>query len=240
MRYPAWMGTVAGIRVIAISPKSTLRKRLREVLRRDRDLRLVGLASDDDDGAALVRSLQPHVALWDPGHEGLLCGNAPLPAAIRSVIALTRVLLCGHSIDPSHAVAVASLGFWGSIAADERDDLLINAIHSVSRGELWIGRKTLSQAFLELVHSHHPQRHDSAPLSVREDEVAICVSHGLTNKEIAKRLGISDKTVKTHIHRILNKRQLRNRVLLALSEAEADNSNARPESAHWDSTHSAA
>ena len=58
-------------------------------------------------------------------------------------------------------------------------------------------------------------------MSARESEIVECVSRGLTNKEIAKRLGISDTTVKTHVHRILHKLHLRNRVLLAMGGSGA-------------------
>jgi DNA-binding NarL/FixJ family response regulator len=212
------MGATGDISVIAVSPKSAVRQRLRDVLRQAWDLRLVGLASDDDSGAELVKSLHPDVALWDPCVKVALHDGDALPAPLAYATERTRVLLCGSANDARHAVAAATLGFWGFIAADQNGGQLISAVRSVVRGELWIGRKTLSEAFLELMRVNSAQRHDSSSLSARENQIATYVSRGLTNKEIAKRLEISDTTVKTHVHRILQKLHLRNRVLLAMAE----------------------
>lgn len=207
-----------GIRVIAVSSKSSVRRRLREALRRDPDLRLLGLASDNEAGAEMVTSLRPDVALWDLGYGTSVCGHDPLSTELLSAIGCTRVLLCGRALDQRQAVALLALGLWGAIPADSDDDRLISAIRSVSRGELWIERKVLSEAFQAMLRANTVQRHGDPHLSARENEIAASVSNGLTNKEIAKSLGISDKTVKTHVHRILHKLHLRNRVLLAMTE----------------------
>jgi DNA-binding NarL/FixJ family response regulator len=94
-------------------------------------------------------------------------------------------------------------------------DRLLNALRAVSAGELWAG-PGLSKYFVELVRPDDDKDVPSSRLTKRELEVIGLMVEGLSNREVAGRLGLSEQTVKNHVARIMDKVNVRNRVELVL------------------------
>lgn len=108
-------------------------------------------------------------------------------------------------------------GFAGFLPGYADLSMLNKAIDSVNRGELWIDRKTLRDSFL------HRGR-DEVSLTRREQEILRCLGSGLSNKEIANKLSITEQTVKSHCNHLYKKFGVKNRLQLALytSQNEVD------------------
>jgi DNA-binding NarL/FixJ family response regulator len=104
---------------------------------------------------------------------------------------------------------MVSRGFAGFLPGYADLSLLNKAIDSVIRGELWIDRKTLRDSFL------HRGR-DEISLTRREQEILRCLGSGLSNKEIADKLRITEQTVKSHCNHLYKKFGVKNRLQLAL------------------------
>lgn len=96
----------------------------------------------------------------------------------------------------------------------------VHAVLAVHRGEMWMARRALASVLDDLLTRLERNEHASAEwqgvLSGRESQVANAVRQGLTNKEIARLLHISDATVKTHIENIFHKLNVTRRVQLAM------------------------
>jgi len=103
----------------------------------------------------------------------------------------------------------------GCLPKGSDPDRLLNALEAITAGEVWAG-PGLSKYFVELVRPETGNDVPSSRLTKRELEVIGLILEGLSNKEIAGRLGLSEQTVKNHVARIMDKVDVRNRVELAL------------------------
>jgi len=93
---------------------------------------------------------------------------------------------------------------------------LVQAVNSVRSGQVWMPPYIISKFITSIPESEESETDETASLSERESEVAKCVAKGLSNKEIAEKMGISVRTVKAHLTSIFSKTGLRDRVALAL------------------------
>jgi DNA-binding NarL/FixJ family response regulator len=209
-----------GLSVLVVSARPAIARRLRAALACDDELGLAGCASQPDQGARLALRLRPAVTLWDASELDAR-ETASASASLATARASSRVLLCESHPNGDRMLRAVALGLWGCVALSAGDDVLRRAVHAVHRGELWLPRRALSEALIELSHLHGVDREAMPhPLSEREREIALWMSHGMMNKEIAKRLGISDKTVKTHVQHIFKKTDLHRRSQLAIRFSE--------------------
>jgi DNA-binding NarL/FixJ family response regulator len=130
----------------------------------------------------------------------------------------THILLLSGALDDASIAQALQYGAKGYVAKTATPGDLIKAIRTTYAGELWVRRVLLTQV---LEHLRHQVQAQQGPLVVRretltarEHEIVRGVQQGLTNKEIATQLGISEKTVKTHLSAIFRKLQVRRRVQL--------------------------
>ena len=122
-------------------------------------------------------------------------------------------------VDNELVVAALRAGVRGFILHGCSRDDFAHAIQRIAAGEIWASRKQLSDAFTQALSPHgyaapHSEQEDLTP---REQEIVERLCSGLSNKEIARELHISDKTVKTHLQRIYKKSRVHSRLQLALS-----------------------
>lgn len=133
-----------------------------------------------------------------------------------------QLVACSTLPRDDEGLAALRLGFRGYCNAWVSVDLLPRLVQTVAQGELWIGRSLLSRLLLAVaVQPHNPtpatlDAHWRIPLTEREQEVAGLVADGASNKEVARRLGVAERTIKDHLSHIFNKLQLHDRVQLAL------------------------
>ena len=183
------------------------------------DIALVGQATDGAEAISLTRELAPDVLLLDlilPGVDGL-----GVLAQLRADDSRTRVLVltsAGGSDRPALALQAGAAGF---LYKDVDPDALVRAIRSVHDGHT-----VLAPGAAGLVTAR-PGRdvRGVGALTSREREVFALLADGQSNRAIARSLGVSEKTVKTHVSAVLAKLGVADRTqaaLLALRESGAD------------------
>ncbi len=120
----------------------------------------------------------------------------------------TKVLMVGEPTKEKVLQYITYQGFFGFIRADISSELMDKAINKVKEGEIWVDRETISTVFEEFSRHIRKMNYNDAlfnTLSVREKELLNLISRGYSNKDIAKALFISEKTVKTHLYNIYKK-----------------------------------
>lgn len=129
----------------------------------------------------------------------------------------TRILVFHDVIN--HVSVASAIGHHaqGCIRRCPTADELEKAVRLILAGEMWFPRKMLAEALslaLGMTSSPPAQDDQAEHLTLREREIVRCVSAGMTNKEIARDLGISPTTVKTHLHNVFGKRKVGRRLQL--------------------------
>jgi DNA-binding NarL/FixJ family response regulator len=157
-----------------------------------------------------------------PADVVLLHIPSPLsPAAWRDIAMLslhTKVLAVLRCWNRDLVRRAARLGIVGFVTEDVQRDAIVKALHEVASGRGWSESRTLSVS-----------SDSTAPTpSAREQEVLALVRRGLSNRAIADQLCICERTVKSHVNRLLQKFQVKNRVQLALCSDEFQNADMRP------------
>jgi len=156
------------------------------------DLELAGTAADGEEAVARAAELEPDVVLMDlqmPEMDGV--------RATREIVAAGRsqVLVLTSFSDTDRIVDVLDAGAVGYLLKDTDPDDLLDAVRSVARGDSPLHPRVARQ----LLTSRNRGRTSGGDLTAREREVLELVRQGLANKQIARRLGISERTVKAHL-----------------------------------------
>jgi NarL family two-component system response regulator LiaR len=215
------------IRVLLVDDHAIVRDGIRSLLTTEPDIQVVGEADNGRDGVSMVERLQPDVILMDlvmPEVDGIEATRR-----IRVSQPGARILVL-TSFDAEEKVFPAiKAGAMGYLLKDSDSEDLVRAIHQVHQGESSldprIARKVLQEMWAEPQPEPVPMRdHPVEPLTEREVDVLKLVAQGLSNEEIAQRLVIAERTVRTHVSNILGKLHLANRTqatLYALREGLA-------------------
>src|SRR6516164_1315779 len=195
--------------IVLVDDHAIVRQGLRSILERERDLRIVGEASTADEAMAVVERTRPAVVLLDlklstgADSQGLeLCSRLTTRYPGLGVLVLTTFL-------DDNLVAQAHRGARGYVIKDVDTTELVRAIRAVVRKESAFD----SRSAAAMVRSLRVQP-DQPAFTERELNVLELLAHGLSNKEIGKRLYISETTVKFHVRNLMRK-------LNAASRAEA-------------------
>jgi DNA-binding NarL/FixJ family response regulator len=180
------------IRVVIVDDHAVLRAGLDQLLGGEPDLEVVGKASSGEEAIDLVRELRPDVVLMDlqmPGVDGV--------SATRTIVGeqLADVLVLTSYSDAERIVGALDAGAMGYLLKDAEPDEVLRGIRAVARGESPINPR----AARELLGARRTTGVSAADLTPRESEVLVLVRQGLANKQIARRLGISERTVKAHL-----------------------------------------
>lgn len=204
----------AGALSIVIAARPAL---YREILARqlavESDVRVAGQARDEQGILSLLSKETPRVLLLD--YEGLGPHIEVLIPKLRRVSPATRILVTSARSDDETVEQLLRAGASGLVGKQLGFDVLVRAIRAVAEGELWANRRVTARTVERMVET---QRRDpcAESLTSRESEIAAAVGRGLRNKEIARRLKISEKTVKSHLNNIFRKLQVDNRFAVGL------------------------
>jgi DNA-binding NarL/FixJ family response regulator len=180
------------IRVVIVDDHAVLRAGLAQLLSGEPDLEVVATAADGGSAVASARELRPDVVLMDlqmPEVDGV--------AATRQIVAegLADVLVLTSFSDAERIVGALDAGALGYLLKDADPEEVLHGIRAVARGESPINPR----AARELLGARRTSTTAAAELTPREREVLGLVRRGLANKQIARRLGISERTVKAHL-----------------------------------------
>jgi len=180
------------IRVLLIDDHALVRAGLARLIASDPELEVVGQAGDGSTGATLARELQPDVALVDlamPGLDGIETTRRVLRASEH-----TQVVVLTAFSDRVQVLGALDAGARGYLLKDAEPDELLRGIRAAARGESPLDPRA--------AHAVLTRQTVGATLTEREREVLKLVAEGLPNKQIARALGITEKTVKAHMTKI--------------------------------------
>jgi DNA-binding NarL/FixJ family response regulator len=185
---------------------------------------VVGRASDSDHMWKVLARENPQVLLLD--YEGLGPNAEGVVHRLRRAAPSTRILALSSRSSDETAVRALGAGASGVVGKRLKFSLLVNAIRAVAHGELWAENRITSRVLETLIRASVGG--SKSDLTEREREVAEACSRGMRNKEIAKLLHITEKTVKGHLKNIFRKLQVDNRFLLGLYVREQTELKSRP------------
>lgn len=201
------------IRVLIADDHAVVREGLRSVISTDPGMRLVGEAIDGVEAVKKARSLQPDVIVVDlvmPGQDGI--------EAIRQMKGENpdaRILVLTGFCEDETVFAAIRAGAVGYLLKDSSAQTLLQAIGDASRGESSL-QPAVARKLIRKLNRASDLPSAEEPLTEREVDVVSLVARGLSNREIADTLVISERTVRTHVTNILGKLHLTNRTQAAL------------------------
>ena len=202
--------------VVVYSDNCIIRKGLISSLSSKKDIQVVGEASTRIELLECMDAVKPDVVLMyfnnssrDRCAEVIELANRKSPE--------TKVLLLVEDYDDKRDLEALKLGVKGVIAEADVDEYVAKAIRSIQRGELWVRRRVLAKLVKQLllfntvVEGGRSKKSPLPSFTKKELEVIMLVGKGFSNKEIGKRLYISEKTVKNHLSKIFKKLRIKKR-----------------------------
>jgi DNA-binding NarL/FixJ family response regulator len=200
------------IRIVLVDDHPIFLQGVERLFRLEPDLEVVARSIDGEEALRAVREHRPDVLLLDlrrPGMDGL--------AVLRELEregTPTRVVVLTAALDEDDVLAAIELGVRGVVLKEMAPRLLVQAVRKVHAGERWLETRSAALALEKLVRKQAGARAAAEMLTQRETEIVRMVASGLTNKEIASRLKITEGTVKVHVHSVYQKLRVGNRVAL--------------------------
>jgi two-component system nitrate/nitrite response regulator NarL len=180
---------------------------------------VVGEGASGPEAIDLCARLRPDVALLDISMAG---GGIEAAQEIATVHDAVRVIMLTASEQDDDILAALAAGARGYVVKGVGEAELLSAIAAIARGETYVS-PTLAARLLVAMNAPKPQQAATSPfdsLTAREEQILKQVSAGLSNKEVGRKLGLQEKTVKHYMTAILQKLQARNRVEAALKARE--------------------
>lgn len=188
---------------------------LEQLLAGKPDLRVAARCADGVETLAAVRRSRPDILVLDahlPRKDALA-----VLRELRRAGSPTRVVLLADALAEEDVVEAFRLGVNGMLLKEMALPMMVRCIRKVLAGETWIEKRAFSRALIALLRREAGERHAAGLLTPRELEMAHLAAQGLRVDDMARRLGVSPGTAKTHLHRVYRKLKVNNRVALALT-----------------------
>jgi DNA-binding NarL/FixJ family response regulator len=200
------------IKVVLVDDQELMRVGFRMVLGAQPDMEIVGEAGDGEAAVRLAAELRPDVVLMDvrmPVLDGVEATKLITEAGTAKVLVMTTFDL------DEYALSALRNGASGFMLKDTPPDHLVAALRSVASGDAVVSPSVTRRLLDRFLGAAGGQLRDASVLDAlteREREVLVLMAQGLSNTEIARKLFLSEATVKTHVGRVLAKLELRDRV----------------------------
>jgi len=207
---------VSKIKVLIADDHSMVRQGLKQILELEKDIEIIGQASNGEEAVKRARELKPDIILMDI--------NMPGTNGIDAIIELKKeskdykiIVLTLHQ-EREYLFKTLQIGAEGYVLKDAEISCLIEAIRSVYNGQAYIQPNMTGELIREFnrITIHEKKKNAGDKLTSREIEVLKLIAEGLLNKEIAARLYISEKTVKNHVSNIFKKLNVYDRTQAAI------------------------
>lgn len=202
------------IKLLVVDDHPLMREAIRTTVAEEADLLVIGEAADGLEGLKLARDLQPDVIIMDllmPGMDGL-----EAIARIRAVDPQVKILVVTSLNNEERVLAAIQAGALGYFPKTSSRATLLNAIRQVANGLPYLP----PDIALKLMHGLRQQIQSTAPdtlvepLTARQQEIVILLAEGRTDAEVGQVLHLTEATVRSHVHHILQRLQLETRAQL--------------------------
>jgi DNA-binding NarL/FixJ family response regulator len=210
------------IRVVLVDDQPLLRTGFRLILENEPDITVVGEAGDGAAGVRLARHERPDVVLMDirmPILDGVAAARE-----LSTVDGVRVLMLTTFNLD-EYVVEALRAGASGFLLKDVRASDLVAAVRVVAAGEALVAPSVTRRLLERFLRHLPPTDRDTTTaldgLTEREVQVLELVARGQSNAEIAAALVVTETTVKTHVHHLLTKLGLRDRVQLVVLAYDA-------------------
>ncbi|MET7402499.1 response regulator transcription factor [Dactylosporangium sp. NPDC005572] len=207
------------IRVLVADDQPAVRAGLVLILDAAPGVEVVGEAADGAEAVDRALALRPDVVVMDlrmPRLDGIAATRQLVEAGLTSVLVLTTFDL------DEYVFGALRAGAAGFLLKDASAADLVTAVRTVARGDGIVAPAVTRRILATFAAPADPEPLPVETLTDREREVLACLGDGLSNAEIATRLGIAEATTKTHVSRILTKLNLRSRVQAAIAARSLD------------------
>ncbi len=205
------------ISVLISDDHSLMRQGLEQLLEMEDDIIVVGQAENGLKAIERCRELEPDVMLLDINMP-IMNGIEALQA-IKNSESKTKVIILTIHNGHEYLLETINIGAEGYMLKDADADSLVNAIRTVNNGSSYIHptlAEHLVKHYSERNHPTNSQKDENGILTKREYEVISLIADGMSNKEIADNLFISEKTVKNHVSNIFKKIDVNDRTQAAI------------------------
>ncbi|WP_279203904.1 nitrate/nitrite response regulator protein NarP [Obesumbacterium proteus] len=202
--------------VMIVDDHPLMRRGIRQLLELDPAFNVVAEASSGSEAIALASRAQPDVILLDLNMKGL--SGLDTLKALRNEGVDARIIILTVSDSRSDVYALVDAGADGYLLKDSEPETLLSQIHQAASG-----KNVFSDIISEYLASRTELADPFADLTERELDVLQEVARGLSNKQIASQLHISEETVKVHIRNLLRKLNVRSRVAATVLYLEHKN-----------------
>jgi DNA-binding NarL/FixJ family response regulator len=203
------MNTTDAVRVVVVDDHRVVRAGLETLLSSAEDIDVVGSAADGREAVAMILDRSPDVVLMDlsmPGMDGIEATRQLTAAGCAA-----RIVVLTSFNEQSKVVAAVEAGAVGYILKDAEPERLLDAIRAAASGGAPLDPRAATA--LLAPRSQAPVATDLTP---RELDVLRLVAEGLASKQIARRLDISEKTVKAHLTHVYQRLGVSDRTQAAL------------------------
>jgi two-component system, NarL family, response regulator DegU len=204
------------ITVLIADDHAMMRQGLKQILELENDITVIAQASNGSEAVKLVREKKPDIVLMDinmPGTNGLQAIKE-----LKFEKNSSKVIVLTIHEDREYLFKTIQMGAEGYVLKDAEPAVLIEAIRKVYSGQSYIQSNMTKELVKEFnrVTLHEKDKNDQNNLTAREIEVLELIAEGMINKEIAKHLYISEKTVKNHVSNIFKKLNVSDRTQAAI------------------------
>lgn len=206
--------------VLLICPHPLLREGLGSLISQDEDLHLVGLAADLNAALEILGRKNVDVAVIAYASEDQPCTS--IVEHLKLDNPALPIMVISPDLNSEDVQAVLEAGVMGYLSIDVSQDELVRGIYAISRGEIFLESPVLVNLLSHRISSFSEKiilrQEDFSP---REQEVLVCLTRGMSDRDIAQALFISVRTVQTHLAHIYEKMGVHSRTEAALMAVHA-------------------
>lgn len=204
------------IRVLLAEDHAMVREGTRRILEGEQDMEVIGEVADGQEAIRLTEALHPDVVLMDIAMPGI--NGVKATQEIKAIAPSTAVLILSAYDDDAYLFAVLEAGAAGYLLKNCKANELVEAVRAIMRGESVLHPVVASKVLKRLFNGQgSAQDHVEPLLTKREIEVLKVAARGLSNKDIAKTLRLSSRTVQAHLGNIFNKLNVSSRTEAVIS-----------------------
>ncbi|MBF7982015.1 MULTISPECIES: two-component system response regulator NarL [Rahnella] len=208
------MNDITPSTILLIDDHPMLRNGVKQLIALDASLQVIGEASNGEQGVELAKQLDPDLILLDlnmPGMNGLDTLDS-----MRQTSLSGRVVVFSVSNHEDDVVTALKRGADGYLLKDMEPEDLLAALHNAAAGKMVLSEALTPVLAASLRESRPSGDRDIQSLTPRERDIIKLIAEGLPNKMIARRLNITESTVKVHVKHLLKKMKLKSRVEAAV------------------------